>query len=393
MKNSILSAAISVLLSTFISGCTEPYALQTNTFEDAIVIEATLTNELKNQEIKLSRTYTLEDNGPNIEHNATVYVQDNLGNRYDFTESNNKYVSTTAFKAEPNRNYQLHITTSKGKSYVSSNEQLTTATQIESLTAGVVTKDNGDRGVQITVNSNDPTNTSKYYRYEYDETYKVIAPKWSADQLVVTGATSSVLVPRTSEARICYGHYQSTDILLANTSTQSNDILSHPLRFLSTKNYIISHRYSILVRMYVENLNAYNYYNTLNKISNSGSILSQTQPGLIAGNIKSQTNPNEKVIGFFDVCSVSEKRLFFNYADLFPGEPLPPYYTNCDDHIFKYCFSPADLDCQGWSVLGAIELGTDTYYYNDGGFYHLVNTPCGDCSSFSSNVIPSFWID
>ena len=44
--------------------CTEPYAIQTNTFEDALVIEATITNEFKKQEIKISRTFTFEENTP-----------------------------------------------------------------------------------------------------------------------------------------------------------------------------------------------------------------------------------------------------------------------------------------------------------------------------------------
>ena len=40
-------------------GCTEPYVLQTSNFEEALVIEATLTNEFKKQQIKLSKTYRL----------------------------------------------------------------------------------------------------------------------------------------------------------------------------------------------------------------------------------------------------------------------------------------------------------------------------------------------
>src|SRR5258705_11322877 len=126
MKKIFLTAFLAAILSTINTGCTDPYALQTNTFEDAVVIEGTITNEFKKQEIKLTRTYRFEENGPKVEHGATIYVTDNLGNQYNFDEDNGKYVSTTEFQAQPNTNYQLHITTNDGRSYISSNEQLTT---------------------------------------------------------------------------------------------------------------------------------------------------------------------------------------------------------------------------------------------------------------------------
>ena len=41
-----------LFLAALVTGCAETYPLSTNTYEEAIVIEATLTNELKKQEIK-----------------------------------------------------------------------------------------------------------------------------------------------------------------------------------------------------------------------------------------------------------------------------------------------------------------------------------------------------
>src|SRR5690242_7064654 len=130
-KSTINKLLFLLLLSLMIVSCTEPYAVRTNTFEDAIVVEATITNELKNQEIKISRTYILEENGPTFETGATVFVTDNIGNQYNFNENNQKYVSTTPFQVAPGVEYQLHITTSDGKSYVSKTQQLTTVNQVD----------------------------------------------------------------------------------------------------------------------------------------------------------------------------------------------------------------------------------------------------------------------
>ena len=380
------------------SSCTEPYALQTNTYEDALVVEATLTNEFKKQEIKLTRTTRLEESAPAIETGAIVFVTDNMGNSYDFEESNGKYLSTTEFEAMPGRIYQLHIATANGKSYTSTQEKLTTVNEMQSIIPSVVTRD-GVRGVEMNVNSFDPTNTSKYYRYEYEETYKIIAPEWDDEKAILTPGEPHqgiLVVPRVGETRTCYTTKNSDEILLASTTGLSEDRVAFPIRFISNQNYIITHRYSILVRQYVQNLAAYTFYKTLKKISGNGSILSQTQPGFFNGNLKCVENPDEKVIGFFDVTTVSSKRIFFNYSDLFPGEPLPPYFTDCTIREFKFCFDQsADPACKGAALISIVGSGDLVYVDSSGNdtFFYMVAPPCGDCTRFSSNVKPPFWID
>ncbi|MNS09224.1 hypothetical protein D3C72_407010 [compost metagenome] len=380
-----------LLLCFMISSCTEQYILQTNTYEEALVVEATITNELKQQQIKISKTYRFEEDGPTFESGAEVYVTDNAGNRFDFEEQSDVYVSTTEFKAEPGREYYLKINTKDGKSYTSSKEVLPTETAIESIIPTVTTVD-GQRGVQINVNSYDPLNSSKYYRYEYEETYKIIAPKWVPEKAIVTGPEEITIVPRTEEAQTCYSTKKSIDLILTNTAGFSEDRLHFPIRFISDQDYIISHRYSILVRQYVQSLAAHTFYKTLKELSGTEGILSQNQPGFFYGNLTSETNPSEKVVGFFEVSSVSSKRMFFNYVDLFPGEPRPPYYTECKEERLLFCFG--GIECSGPDIIYALELNTYVYFYRDiNTYYHFFPTPCGDCTSFSSNIKPPFWIN
>jgi|GEM_PF-7131642 len=83
---------ILILLSLLaLSACTEPYALQTRNFESAIVIEATLTNELKQHAIKISRTYRFDAN-QTFENDADVYVEDDGGNVIQFIQQDTMYV-------------------------------------------------------------------------------------------------------------------------------------------------------------------------------------------------------------------------------------------------------------------------------------------------------------
>jgi uncharacterized protein DUF4249 len=396
---------LSLLVCFLLLGCTEQYVMQTNTFEEALVVEATLTNELKTQTIKISRTYRFEQNGPVAEVGADVTVLDDQGNQYAFEESNGKYVSVSEFQAVPGRIYRLNIVTQDGKTYNSSGEELTPINEMQSVVPTVQVKD-GDKGVAIMVNSYDPSGQSKYYRYEYEETYKVIAPEWNPDKTILLpplegGSNPEIgIVPRTNgETKTCYSTHISNEILQTTTVNLNEDRVNYPVRFISTKNYIITHRYSILVRQYVQNLASYTFYKILKQLSGNGGILSQSQPGFFYGNLRCVTNPNEKVVGFFEVASVSSKRIFFNYTDLFPADPLPPYFADCELREYGFCFIATNPDCKGALLLSAIGtndlLYAGDFFSTEGGFqvYQMVLPACGDCTRFSSNVIPTFWTE
>ncbi len=383
-------------MSSILYSCVDPYALQTDTFEDAIVIEATITNELKFQEIKISRTYRFEDVIPTFETGATVYITDELNNEFNFHEDGNKYISDNEFKALPNKTYQLHIITANGREYISTTQTLTTESNIESLNTSVITNQQGEKGVQINVNSYDPSNTSKYYRYEYEETYKVIAPKWVSNDIVYNATSDSfILTERDLNKKTCYSFEKSNQIIQTNTNNLLEDrVTNFPVRFISNQNYIIANRYTILVKQYVQNLSAYNYYKTLSEMSSEGSILSPNQPGFLFGNLKSLTNPNEKVIGFFEVASVSSSRIFFNYVDLFPTDPTPSFFNECNSIEFDISLVG---DNPGSSpkarLINGLSLNTIVFYELTYPTYFMVPTFCGDCTSFSSNIIPSYWTD
>ncbi|HEU4790343.1 MAG TPA: DUF4249 domain-containing protein [Flavobacterium sp.] len=386
----VLNGIIFLLLICFLlNGCTEPYILETNTYEEALVVEATITNEFKKQEITLTKTSRFEDATIQIEKGAEISITDNTGIRYDFKEESGKYISTTEFQATAGKEYRLNIKTKDGRSFESSTETLTPINPMQEIKATVETKDSL-RGVGIRVSSYDPTNTAKYYRYEYEETYKIIAPKWVASKSVVLSETTIGIVPNPTNTRICYSTKKNTELLLTNTNNLNEARLNFLVRFISDQNYIITHRYSILVKQYVESLASYTYYTTLKKLSGSGSILYPTQPGFINGNIKSVNNENDKIIGYFDVASASSKRIYFNYEDLFPGELAPPYYTTCDQDIYTLCFSPG---CRGYDLIQGIGINKLAYQFHEGINYHMVHIECGDCTSFSSNIKPLFWED
>jgi len=391
-----------MIISVFTGSCVEPFEIKTITFEDALVIEATITNELKHQEINLTRTFQFEEDGPSNESNARVRVVDDVQNIYDFEESTpGKYLSILEFSAQPDINYVLEITTTNGRSYSSQPTKLTGITQIENVSASREISDDGDIGLSIFVDSFDPSGNSRYYRYEYEETYKIIPLFWSRlDAIIISDVPPFEVgtTPRTKEERICFNTLFNNEIIQTQTNNLLEDRVSQfPIQFVSKDNPILRERYSILVTQYVQSLEAFTYYKILNELSGSESILSQNQPGFINGNVSSMDDPDEKVLGFFEIASVSSKRIFINFRDIFPGENRPFYFFKCN---FK---APLLVNPERPNSSPLIDLiKTNSYKFFDinlertdalPGRYLMVENPCGDCTELGTNIKPDFWVD
>lgn len=394
--------AFSLLFLHLLLSCIDPYEPKTITFEDILVVEALLTDEYKHQEVILNRSYEFEKEAPNAEANALVQITNDSGTVHEFTEVEpGRYVSVTPFKAEISYEYTLSIKASNGALYSSTPEQLNGTSTIDELYATRVIDDFGDDGIAIQLDNSNISDAPNFFRYEYEETYVIIAPRWlsydfalvssnsvgsQTEVFATNGLESVILVPKEQEERICYGTNGSKNIIIGTTEElEENRLLGFKVRFVNSDDFILSHRYSILVKQYVTSFKAYTYYKTLKEISSSESLFSENQPGFFIGNIQSKNNADEKIIGFFDVSAVAEKRLFFDYSDFYPGERLPPYVNACKS------IKPITL-------LEQVRL--DIVHYNDPGSNEgeditqiAIPRECGDCTALGSNVKPSFWQD
>ncbi len=386
------------IISLFTNSCVEPFDIKTEVFESAIVIEGTITNEFKYQKIKLTRTFRFEEALPLAESNADVKIIDDSQNTYNFEESIfvGNYISISKFSAQPNTTYQLQITTSDGRLYSSEPTQLTNSIEIDDVYAVREISDLGVDHMAIFVDSFDPTGKSIYYRYEYQETYKIVAPFWSNKDVIITNPrTEFDVVRRTQQDRLCYNTVYSNTIIQTQTNGFTEDrVTRFPVRQISRENFIISYRYSILVKQYVQSLAAHTFYRILNDLSSSESLLSQNQPGFLEGNVFSVESSDEKVLGFFEVSSVSSKRIFFNYEDFYPNEPLPPHITNC-----IFVAPPIELIGGATPLFEAVSARTHTFWdfnFSPGpgeGPYIMVPVECGDCTSLGEIAVPDFWIE
>ena len=356
------------------------------------------------------------------ERNAQVRILDEMQNVYNFEENEpGLYRAITPFAAQKGVGYRLVVETRDGTSYSSESESFESESQIEEVYADRDTNDEGDDGIFIYTDSFDSSGESQYYRYEYEETYKIIAPYWTQLDFKLTNYEpcnpdfSSPLilydleiVQREQEEQTCYNTVSSTNIVQSSSAGFSDSRIERfPVRFIPGSDFILTHRYSILVKQYVQSANAFSYYQSLNDFASSQSVFTDIQPGFLAGNIVVDNNEDKKVLGYFEVTSVSEKRIFFGYRDFYPDAPFPLYIKKCVpfstplEHV-SYCFNgPLGGNPCPESLIERMARDNITYLdVNDGsvgitcpGPYVVVERECGDCTALGSNVVPDFWVE
>ncbi|MEM1336115.1 MAG: DUF4249 domain-containing protein [Bacteroidota bacterium] len=422
IKNTyLLLASLFALLAV---SCVEQFEAETLEFQSLLVVDARLTDKVGQQTIYLSRTFEFESEAPSPEQNAAVTVLSESGVVFRFEEEESgAYTSVSSLQLSHEDRYQLQIITSNGATYTSDFERLPQPLPIEDVKAIRRTNNTGLDGVAIVLNTAAASGQPQFFRYEYEETYKIIAPEYNPfewDQIdydINDGDGWEVtLQAREEEARICYASNASNNLILASSEGSSfSGIKDFEVRFLSRENYFIAHRYSILVKQFHHSVNANSFFKSLQDFSSFDDVFSNVQPGLLEGNIRSNSK-EDLVLGFFELSTYTEKRFFFNYEDHFPGEPLPPYIINCSVgapplYPDGFHFTPAGdgsfvIDGNGNSpLIEGILAGLYDYHSDNPGYedwlateglsgaapYLVLPSGCGDCRRFGSVVPPDFW--
>ncbi|MGB5314589.1 MAG: DUF4249 domain-containing protein, partial [Robiginitalea sp.] len=305
-------------------GCIDSFEAETSDSGNILVIDARITDQNAPQVVYLTRTVAFGTDTLLTESGAMVALEADTGQQFDFREQEKgTYRSNQALELMGGSRYRLMVQTADGKQYNSDYETMPGRVPISEVKT--VRKFNAlqEEGVEVTVSNRGTPEDSGAYRYAYEETYLVIPPfsnpfEWGEiDYDFNDGDGWEVSVaPRTTDVSVCYASNESKDIILASTGgLTENNLIDFPVRFIGRDQYIISHRYSILVRQFHQSPEAHSFYGTLDDFSSAESIFNSVQPGFLEGNIRS--SDGGMVIGYFELSSYSEQRVFFSYDELF----------------------------------------------------------------------------
>jgi len=305
---------IFIAVSLILTGCIKPFDPQIEEMEESyLVVDALIDIRTGQGKIILSRTQSLDVvNRITYEAGSSVWLETENGKEIPFIEINEGVYTSELLGFEKNDIIRLNINTKENGAYQSDFVPVKISPEIDSISWKA-----DDDGLNFYVNTHDPTNNTRYYRWEYIETAEYNSRFFS--KYIYNGNTEEIEYRDqiNQNIYICWRTDTSTNILLGNSSKLTEDlIIEKEIRRFGPESWEHRFKYSILVRQFALTEEEYDYWNTIEQSTENIGSLNDTQPSNIVSNIRSITNPGQPVIGFFSVGSSTEKRAIVHTNEL-----------------------------------------------------------------------------
>jgi hypothetical protein len=367
---------IFLLILLLLNSCITQFIPQIEESKELLVVQGLITDQNEIDTIKLSKSLPLgEASSARPVSGYIVSISDNLGNEISLTESvPGIYLTPPSFTGVIGRSYTLHIWSgSRAGSlhYESYPSELVPVPPIDSLyyEKVVVSKPEGFyKGVdacQIRLDTHDPENICKYYRWNFAETWEF--------RLLFD-------VPN----QTCWIKDRSRSINIKSTVAFDNAVIKgYPINYITNITDRLRTRYSILVNQYSLNADEYSYWEKIQNIAVEVGGLYDIIPTSVPSNLYCVENPSEKVLGYFSVSAKSSKRLFIK--DNFAG--IIDRYDKCiTDTVYTPYFPGVNVTA--WILFSHLKSIPEVSFYEI-----TTNKGCADCTLRGTTVKPDFWTD
>ena len=300
-----------VLAAFLFSSCLDPYSPPATTDNvDILVVDGFLSATSSSVAVRLSHAVALDDSSvPPAEQNANVRLEDSDGGSVTLSGEADGNYTAMGLTIDASKKYRVHIQTLGGKEYFSDYVDVIKTPDIDSVTWRP-----SDKDVTLYANTHDDTGKSKYYLWNYVETFEYSAP-YPAGYEVIGGVPTYLLDDKRVD--ICWKTNLSTTILVGSSERLSSDLIrDFPLVVIPAGNSKLSRRYSLLVSQRTISKEAYTFWTQLQKTTESLGGLFDPMPSEVVGNVHSATSANETVLGFFSAGEEKQQRIFISNRDL-----------------------------------------------------------------------------
>ncbi|HLY70936.1 MAG TPA: DUF4249 domain-containing protein [Puia sp.] len=368
----------------FVFSCRQPYVppiAKANL--GYLVVDGTIIGGEDSTIINLSRTQNINDSISfvnNPETGAMVSVVGANGDLYNLLEQNPGQYVSDQLPLNTNELYRLKIVTSNGNQYLSDSMQVIISPPIDSV-SGQLQND----GMHVTVTTHDPLNNTRYYRWNYTETWEYNSAYESA---FIYDPYSNMVFARDVNNYIftCWRSDQSTSLLLGSSAKLSQDLIyEQPLILIPLGSQKLAIEYSILVKQYALDASAYNFWQILQNNTEQLGSLFDAQPSELTGNVHNIANVNEPVLGYVSVSTIQQQRVFIPSPASWVYPPLQgcskievPNIPDSFAFYFRNSYIPisADVDQATGAVIG----------------YFSSYSTCVDCTEQGGTTVkPPFW--
>ena len=382
-KTHIFGNILNVILICLLSGCISDYELVGGKDTAGILVVEGIILE-NGTTIKLSRTVKLDAKLPAnavVVNNATVQVIDEknqvIARATPQAKPAGTYAITDPISFAPGMKYALDILIGNDH-YRSDFISPIQTPEIDEVSWRL----NKDNSVDIMVSTHDPASNVSYYRWAFEEDWEIRSRAFAFvyyDNLTGNLIEQSMNGPN---HYYCWASDHSKSFVLGSSDKfMETAIKNHTIHTFQSGNSRYSYLYSILVKQYGLNKEAYDYFEHLQRnVDESGSLFAP-QPSEKAGNIHCLTNPAEPVIGYIAASKETTSRLYIPFAELHLELLEDAYF--CDN---EKIFSKQDLYL---SFLEGLGIKQEIW---PGPAYVCIRIQCVDCTRRGgSKVKPAFW--
>jgi hypothetical protein len=398
---------IIALIVVTLCTCIDPYSPRLTGYSSLLVVDGLVTDANTSYSVKVSRTFQEQTSGTTDVSDATVSVSDDAGMISNLIYKGHGIYKTDSlsFHGTVGRTYVLHILTHEGEEYKSDPCLMQSVADIDTLYFAkdqqLINNGNGTQdGMSIFLDSKEGDN-NQYYRWAFDETWKFKVPNPKKYDFDVSDST---IVPHLDVKEYCWKNRKSDGVIIhAVYPGEPVKITKQPIFFIaSDQSDRLLLQYSMLVSQYSISKSEYNFWNDLKQINEDGGDIFAKQPFTVTGNIKNVNNPELKVLGYFQVSAVKQKRINIPFSAVV-GMDLPYYHYPCV-RIEK---EPADFQNPWappvtWYDVYSIYCITSTYSFVEPRYKPGTNQlekmvfvlpECANCELTGTSKKPDFWID
>jgi hypothetical protein len=381
MKTRIFKLILCISALLFSLSCKKPFEHDAISDSATLLVVEGIINHGGQTNLLLSRTLKLSDKSVvQMEKGAKVQVEGSNNSILALTESSAGVYTLPTTTFNTNLQYRLRIKTIAGKEYLSDLMSVRTTPAIDSL--------NWRRereGVGLYIDAHDSNNNTKYYQWDYMETWEQHSVEFS-DFIYKDARVQSRDPLESQKIFTCWKNEASTNILISSTAKLSSDVVDDfQLALIQNRSERLGIRYSILVKQYAIGKEAFDYLTLMKRNSEQQGSLFDNQPSDIVGNIKCISNPNERVIGFLNISQIIEKRIFIGNNQV----PAWNFDLTCGALVVRN-----HKDSLYAAFVTGQNLITTSNISASGGIesYNGNTAICLDCRTRGgSNVKPSFW--
>jgi hypothetical protein len=310
-------STILLLLLLTMGQCKQTYVSPyTPPVQGYLVVEGFIAGNAPTQ-FTLSRVIKLSgDSTIPLEIGAKLQVEGTDNSVYPLAETAGGIYTANSLPLNPTLKYRLRIKTTNGETYLSDPTPYRVTPAIDS-----VNWVQDPSGVTIYANTHDPANATRYYQWDFTETWEYHAAEYSGVAFRPNGSSTgqdTVSERAPSELIfVCYRGDNSTPLLLASTTKLAQDVVyRQKLQVIPTGSQQLGVEYSILVRQYALTDSAYNFLSLMKSNTESLGSIFDAQPSELVGNIHSLTHPGEPVVGYVSAGTIQQKRIFISVLQL-----------------------------------------------------------------------------